>query len=172
MEWRDIAGFEGRYQVSDTGLVRGLDRYVKDKDSQHFVKGRLLKPASLKRGHLSVQLRGGIRTNDRRVLVHRLVLEAFVGPCPDGMECCHNDGDATNNHLSNLRWDTPSNNAYDRVRHGNHLYANKTHCPQGHEYTEANILWYRGRRNCRICHNKRGNDRYHRLRAERKAGAA
>lgn len=50
--------------------------------------------------------------------VHRLVLEAFVGSCPEGMEACHYDGDRTNNNLSNLRWDTPINNAADRIRHG------------------------------------------------------
>lgn len=50
--------------------------------------------------------------------VHRIVLMAFVGPCPDGMEACHNDGDASNNSLSNLRWDTPENNYADMRNHG------------------------------------------------------
>jgi hypothetical protein len=50
--------------------------------------------------------------------VHTLVLLAFVGPRPDGMECCHNDGNPANNSLSNLRWDTPESNTADSVRHG------------------------------------------------------
>ena len=50
--------------------------------------------------------------------VHRLVLEAFVGKCPEGMECCHGDGDRTNNVLSNLRWDTPSANNLEKELHG------------------------------------------------------
>jgi hypothetical protein len=50
--------------------------------------------------------------------VHRLVLEAFVGPCPIGMECCHNDGDPTNNRLENLRWDTHRANGRDASLHG------------------------------------------------------
>lgn len=50
--------------------------------------------------------------------VHRLILETFVGPCPDGMECCHNNGVAADNRLENLRWDTRSNNAKDGFRHG------------------------------------------------------
>jgi hypothetical protein len=49
--------------------------------------------------------------------VHRLVLEAFVGFCPGGMQCCHGDGNTANNHLSNLRWDTAKANAADKVRH-------------------------------------------------------
>jgi hypothetical protein len=50
--------------------------------------------------------------------VHRLILEAFVGPRPEGMEACHNDGDKTNNHWNNLRWDTHKNNLADRKLHG------------------------------------------------------
>jgi hypothetical protein len=50
--------------------------------------------------------------------MHRLVLFAFVGPCPPGMEGCHNDGNHQNNALSNLRWDTPSANQRDRAKHG------------------------------------------------------
>jgi hypothetical protein len=52
--------------------------------------------------------------------VHRLVLEAFVGPCPDGMVCCHGDGDTSNNALGNLRWDTSAANAADTEKHGRH----------------------------------------------------
>jgi hypothetical protein len=50
--------------------------------------------------------------------VHRLVLGAFVGKCPDGMEGCHSDGDRLNNALNNLRWATPLDNAADKRRHG------------------------------------------------------
>lgn len=50
--------------------------------------------------------------------VHRLVLRAFKGECPDGMEGCHNDGDPGNNHIDNLRWDTPANNHADKIAHG------------------------------------------------------
>lgn len=52
--------------------------------------------------------------------VHRLILLTFVGPCPDGMECCHNDGNAANNRRENLRWDTYKANAKDRIAHGTH----------------------------------------------------
>jgi len=52
------------------------------------------------------------------VKVHRLVLLAFVGAPPKGMEACHYDGDPQNNNLSNLRWDTAKENWVDRKRHG------------------------------------------------------
>ena len=54
----------------------------------------------------------------RHALVHRLVLETFVGSCPDGMQCCHNDGNSLSNRIENLRWDTHANNAKDSVKHG------------------------------------------------------
>lgn len=53
------------------------------------------------------------------------MLTAFVGPCPDGMEGCHNDGDPHNNRLDNLRWDTRANNARDAIRHGTHPWLKK-----------------------------------------------
>jgi hypothetical protein len=88
--------------------------------------------------------------------MHILVLEAFVGPRPAGMEGCHWDDDPTNNHLSNLRWDTRSANARDAVRNGRNQGKNKTHCPRGHELIGANIVAgaiKRGWRQCRACAN-------------------
>jgi hypothetical protein len=48
---------------------------------------------------------------------HKLVLEAFVSICPAGLEGCHNDGNAFNNHIENLRWDTHKNNILDKFGH-------------------------------------------------------
>lgn len=53
-----------------------------------------------------------------RKFIHRLVLETFVGKCPDGMECRHLDGNSTNNNLLNLKWGTRSENTKDSVKHG------------------------------------------------------
>jgi hypothetical protein len=58
------------------------------------------------------------RKNRNVYYVHELVLTAFVGPRPVGMETCHNDGNPLNNHLTNLRWDTHQANQLDRNRHG------------------------------------------------------
>jgi hypothetical protein len=51
---------------------------------------------------------------------HKLVAELFIGPCPPGSECCHNDGDRQNSHLCNIRYDTPPSNQRDRLKHGTH----------------------------------------------------
>ena len=103
--WKDIPGYEREYQVSDAGRVRSLPRLRVQKSKagnlhEHKCPGKTLKPRAKECGHLQVQLRG------RNRLVHQLVMLAFVGPCPEGMEVCHNDSDPSNNRLANLRYDT------------------------------------------------------------------
>lgn len=61
----------------------------------------------------------------KRFLIHRLVLLAFIGPCPESMEACHNDGNRDNNQLRNLRWDTHKNNCADRAIHKTNTYGSK-----------------------------------------------
>jgi hypothetical protein len=70
--------------------------------------------------------------------VHHLVLETFVGPRPNGMECCHCDGDASNNHLSNLRWDTKASNESDKVLHGTAPIGSSNH---NAKLTNADVEW-------------------------------
>ena len=122
-EWRAVVGFEGYYETSNRGQVKSLARErIGSCPYGSFVRQyseRILSQNRLRRGYLGVGLyRDGSET---RHLVHRLVLEAFVGPCPDGMECCHYDGDPSNNHVSNLRWGTRAENYADTVRHGTTL---------------------------------------------------
>jgi hypothetical protein len=103
-------------------------------------------------GYLYVNLKR-VGSQSQRA-VHRLVLEAFVGPCPPGMEGCHNDGDQLNNRLDNLRWDTPSNNKLDSVRHGTHAEARQVMCQRGHQLAGPNLLptaVKRGWRGCLAC---------------------
>jgi len=54
----------------------------------------------------------------KKACVHRLVLLAFIGPCPDGMEACHNNGNPADCRLENLRWDTSAANEADKAKHG------------------------------------------------------
>jgi hypothetical protein len=67
-------------------------------------------------GHMQVSLQ--LNNKQCYKMVHRLVLEAFDRPCPQGMEGCHKDGDPSNNQLVNLRWGTPKENHQDKVKHG------------------------------------------------------
>ena len=55
-------------------------------------------------------------------LIYQLVLLAFVGPCPKGMQCRHYpDRDPFNNRLDNISWATPKVNQLDRIEHGTHV---------------------------------------------------
>ena len=113
MEWKDVKGYEGFYQVSNTGLVRSLDRRVNGR--RGLIKGKLMKP-EVRNGYERVMLQKDGNTS--RVFVHRLVATAFIGDCPENYECCHNDGNPSNNHVENLRWDSKSANQLDRLKHG------------------------------------------------------
>ena len=112
--WAQIPGFEGRYEVSDLGRVRSVDREVVISNGQvRRYKGMLLSPGRQNDfGHVTVMLGrdGGSRC------VHELVLLAFVGPPRQGQECRHLDGDGGNNHLGNLCWGTKSENGKDVTR--------------------------------------------------------
>ncbi|WJY27425.1 HNH endonuclease [Sporosarcina trichiuri] len=119
-EWKDIPGHEGKYQVSNLGRVRSLDRYVRGEtkngtEFKRLARGKILTPGVFtKCGHLSLPL--GRRTHGRPV--HQLVLLAFEGPCPEGMEVRHLNGDPQDNRLANLEYGTRTENILDVYRQG------------------------------------------------------
>ena len=125
--WLPVVGFEGWYEVSSLGRVRSLKRtMVVERWPGRFVprtyQGKMLRPGLGGNGYLGVVLSAhGRKKSHAAVLVQYLVLEAFVGPRPPGAYCCHADGDRVNNHLSNLRWDTPAANSDDAKRHGTRI---------------------------------------------------
>lgn len=104
-QWRDIPGFEGYFQVSDMGGVRRIAH------SDQYRRKANLGPATFKpnkRGYWEVML---ARPKFRRLyLVHRVVMLAFVGPCPEGLQVNHKNGDKRDNRLSNLEYVTGSEN--------------------------------------------------------------
>lgn len=108
-EWRPIKGWEGRYEVSDFGRVKSL----RCKGHQR-VRPVVLAPGSNGR-YLIVNL-----AHRRMAYVHRLVLEAFLGPCPSGMNASHLDGDRLNNRAENLAWESHSDNCARKQLHGTH----------------------------------------------------
>jgi hypothetical protein len=122
----------GLYKVSTFGKIMSCKT------------GKLRKSSrASKYGHLHVVLfKNKIK---KYFLVHRLVLETFIGPCPPGMECRHLDGNPTNNKLNNLRWGTHKENIQDSIKHGTN-YISKY---DGASYPSAkvnknNILEIRG----------------------------
>jgi hypothetical protein len=117
-QWRPIQGFEGSYEVSDQGNVRSMQRMARCcGGALRTVDARVLKPGFNRHGYAQVGLcRGSEKTVYRRV--QRLVLEAFVGPAPEGCEAAHRDGNKKNNKLLNLRWLTHQANMDEKRLHG------------------------------------------------------
>jgi hypothetical protein len=174
-EWRPVAGFEV-YEVSNLGNVRSVDRWRRNRQSLYLVRGRPVTQHALQSSHLCVYLyneAGRKENKHKRHLVHRLVLTAFRGPCPEGHEGCHIDGVPANNLLENLYWGTHSQNMLDSVRHGTHnsrQKAQRTHCRNRHEWTLENCYYLPGGgRRCRQCLRDGERRRYHQR--KRKAAA-
>lgn len=115
-KWKKIKRFPD-YKVSNRGRVRSTNKWIPHWcGGLRLIKGKLLKLIPRK-GYLTV----GLTDGSGRVKiesVHTLVLEAFVGPCPLGKQCCHWDDIKLNNRLSNLRWGTPKENSKDAQRNG------------------------------------------------------
>ena len=147
-KWLAVVGWEGLYEVSDLGRVKSLRR------------GTILKPSYSNAGGYGVVI---FSLNGRSFGRY---IEAFVEPCPDGMETRHLDGDPKNAALSNLTWGSSSENKFDQVRHGTYPEASRDHCVNGHEFTPENTLITYSpdgsikRRACRACHNQRTKERY------------
>jgi hypothetical protein len=130
--WLPVVGFEGWYEVSDQGRVRSLARTIMRKDGKKYkVKPHILTPnlnGSRKRNRQHVEvLLSGPNGSQVHARIHTLVLTAFVGPRPPGMECRHLNGNAKNNWLINLIWGTAKENSDDSERHGTRVHGSRKH---------------------------------------------
>ncbi len=122
VEYRCLSslGFEG-YRVGNDGSVwtcRAV-RWSKGIRGGQSYNSDNWKPATtfMQLGYIRVKL-----NTNKKIFLHRLILLAFVGPCPKGCIGCHSNGNKLDNRPENLRWDTPRSNAIDMVRHGtNHV---------------------------------------------------
>lgn len=107
-EWRDIAGYEGYYQVSNLGRVRSCDRVIKYPTHERILKARIMKCIVNSRGYTYVNLDAHFRVV--KALVHRLVAFAFLPACEGRDQVNHKNGVKTDNCVSNLEWCTRSEN--------------------------------------------------------------
>ena len=119
MEWKPVKGYEGLYEVSNTGLVRSVDRYIDTyirNVKKRLIKGKLLQQSLKRMGYYTVDLckNGNVKTTN----VHRIVADAFC-PNPNGVRFVnHKDSNRTNNNASNLEWVTSSENRIHGIKHG------------------------------------------------------
>jgi hypothetical protein len=136
-QWRPVDQFPG-YDVSDQGRVRSTSRTVPRglhsvRLGEQILMGCKRFSANGRPAKVTVSLRRD--GHSYYVPVHRLMLIAFVGPCPPGLECCHYDGDPFNNDLRNLRWDTHQSNCADSIRHGTYIAPPVHHGESHHNAT-------------------------------------
>ena len=112
--WKPIVGYEGFYEVSNTGKIRSVDRFTRGpsgKDERtRLVKGRIRRVYLNKSGYYQVGLQTDSRQSCKQHLVHRLVAQAFI-PNPDNLpQINHKDENKQNNHVDNLEWCTSQYN--------------------------------------------------------------
>lgn len=117
MEWRDVEGWKGLYQVSSLGQVRSLSRLIRSRGTGvRQIPGRVLKPGD-NRGYLGVVLDDASRRV--RKSIHRLVAIAFLGnPPSERSQVNHKNGVKSDNTVGNLEWVSPSENEAHAVRNG------------------------------------------------------
>lgn len=112
--WEDIKGYEGLYQVSNLGKVRGLEKteyfthYKTNKITKRIRKENILKLQKQKNGYIRCCLsKNHIK---KYYWVHRLVAQAFI-PNPKNLPCVnHKDENPRNNNANNLEWCTEKYN--------------------------------------------------------------
>lgn len=110
--WLPVPDWEGLYEVSDLGRFRSIRR----KTARGWRGGKLVTGTIRHDGYWEVQMTAPGRSR-RKCFLHHLVLEAFVGLCPEGQEARHGAGGKLDASLANLCWGTRAKNVGpDRVR--------------------------------------------------------
>ena len=115
--WKDIPNYEGLYQVSNLGRVKGLDRTVCGKDGKSYTKrGKILKNKMGTNGYHYVCL---YKNNKQKTfMIHSLVALNYIGERPKNYDICHISGDKLDNTVYNLKYDTRTENFNDMYRQG------------------------------------------------------
>jgi hypothetical protein len=114
--WKDVVGFESLYEVSNIGNVNRITKKIKIKNHLVTFNGKSMIPLDNGMGYLRYKL--SKNDNSKRYMAHRIVAEAFIKN-PEGKKCVnHKDGNKKNNDVSNLEWNTHSENTIHALKNG------------------------------------------------------
>jgi hypothetical protein len=135
--WKDIQGFEGKYQISSFGRVKSLARVLmRSNGAEMTIKERIIKTCKNPQGYVHAVLQNGKKT--KHMSVHRLVCISFLpNPC-NKEQVNHIDGNKENNHISNLEWATRSEN--ERHAHQIGLKYSKGESHSQSKLTESDVF--------------------------------
>lgn len=113
--FKDIPGYEGYYQISRSGIVKSVARWIIRNGCDSYLKEKILRPGLTKAGYLAVVLHKGNKAIGCKI--HILVAKTYIYNISNLPQVNHRDGDKLNNHVDNLEWCTASQNT-------KHAYSN------------------------------------------------
>lgn len=124
--WKDIPGYEGAYQVSNTGFVRSLPRnFVNTRGERRSLPGKILDYRKARHGYAMASLYRQMKFKNFKV--HRLVAAAFLENPDDKPEVNHKNLNKSDNRVENLEWVTPKENIQHAIRNGHPPGRKKKH---------------------------------------------
>jgi hypothetical protein len=130
MIWKDVVEFENIYKVNNSGEVLTVST-----EFRNVKPGKLLKPTLCKNGYSIVRLWKNGKSTSR--YVHRVVMESFIGSCPNGQEVNHINGMRSDNRLENLEYVTRSQNNLHSYR----FLGRQAHPSYGEKHPFAKLNW-------------------------------
>lgn len=139
--WKPIPRFDNIIEASNLGGIRRVAQVVKSRGGVRTMKARKVTFKRHPWGYSWCEFM--IHNVKYWQFVHRLVAEAFIGPCPEGYYVLHGDNDPTNNCIDNLRYGTPTENCADKLLHGTQPSGERV---PWHKLKEVQVVEIRTRR--------------------------